>query len=134
MARFVKYVHSASDFSHLFIVIFRTREGKVKYIGLSEISARTLRRAHAVHPISAVQLEYSVSDLGIEAPQIGLLAAAREFAPVELAIERDAVFTTAVGHSSKRTLAAWHVTTPEEVVEHMLGLVALDDDKEKGHL
>ena len=52
-----------------------------------------------------------------------LLAAAREFAPVELAIERDAVFTTAVGHSSKRTLAAWHVTTPEEVVEHMLHLV-----------
>lgn len=78
MARFVKYVHSASDFSHLFTMIFRTREGKVKYIGLSEISARTLRRAHAVHPISAVQLEYSVSDLGIEAPQIGLLAAARE--------------------------------------------------------
>ena len=46
------------------------------------------------------------------------------FAPVELAIEREAVFTTAVGHSSKRTLAVWHVTTPEEVVEHMLYLVA----------
>ena len=44
--------------------------------------------------------------------------------PVELAIEREAVFTTAVGHSSKRTLAVWHVTTPEEVVEHMLYLVA----------
>lgn len=50
---------------------------------------------------------------------------ANTFAPVELAIEREAVFTTAVGHSSKRTLAVWHVTTPEEVVEHMLGLVAL---------
>ena len=48
---------------------------------------------------------------------------AEEFKPVPLAIERDAVFTTAVGHSSKRTLAAWHVTTPEEVVEHMLHLV-----------
>ena len=34
------------------------REGKVKYLGLSECSAKTLRRAHAVHPISAVQLEY----------------------------------------------------------------------------
>lgn len=45
------------------------------------------------------------------------------FKPVELAIHRDAVFTTAVGHSSKRTLAVWHVTTPEEVVEHMLHLV-----------
>lgn len=47
----------------------------------------------------------------------------KKFEPVELAIHRDAVFTTAVGHSSKRTLAVWHVTTPEEVVEHMLHLV-----------
>ncbi|KAF9009898.1 trehalose 6-phosphate phosphatase [Cyathus striatus] len=43
--------------------------------------------------------------------------------PVKLAIKPDAVFTTAVGHSSKRTLASWHVTTPQEIVEHMLGLV-----------
>lgn len=35
-------------------------EGKVKYIGLSEASANTIRRAHAVHPISAVQLEWSL--------------------------------------------------------------------------
>ncbi|KAG2537983.1 hypothetical protein PVAP13_9NG318073 [Panicum virgatum] len=37
-------------------------EGKVKYVGLSEASADTIRRAHAVHPISAVQLEW---ELGI---------------------------------------------------------------------
>ncbi|KAJ6470470.1 glycosyltransferase family 20-domain-containing protein [Mycena sanguinolenta] len=43
--------------------------------------------------------------------------------PVELAIKPDCVFTTAVGHSSKRTLASWHVTTPQEIVGHMLGLV-----------
>ena len=42
--------------------------------------------------------------------------------PVELAIAPDAVFTTAVGHSSKRTLASWHVTTPAEIVDHMLHL------------
>jgi len=36
------------------------KEGKVKYLGLSECSAETLRRAHAVHPISAVQIEYSL--------------------------------------------------------------------------
>ncbi|KAI9119574.1 hypothetical protein K1719_009450 [Acacia pycnantha] len=35
-------------------------EGKVKYIGLSEASASTIRRAHAVHPITAVQLEWSL--------------------------------------------------------------------------
>eukprot|EP01114_Cavostelium_apophysatum_P014074 TRINITY_DN3553_c0_g1_i1.p1 TRINITY_DN3553_c0_g1~~TRINITY_DN3553_c0_g1_i1.p1 ORF type:complete len:324 (+),score=48.87 TRINITY_DN3553_c0_g1_i1:89-1060(+) len=35
------------------------KEGKVRYLGLSECSAETLRRAHKVHPISAVQIEYS---------------------------------------------------------------------------
>ena len=35
------------------------QKGKVKYIGLSEVNAETLRRAHAVHPISALQSEYS---------------------------------------------------------------------------
>jgi len=34
--------------------------GKVRYLGLSEVSPETLRRAHAVHPISAVQVEYSL--------------------------------------------------------------------------
>jgi len=49
----------------------------------------------------------------------------RTFEPVGLAIESAAVFTTAVGVSSKRTLASWHVTTPVEIVDHMLGLVNL---------
>ena len=36
------------------------REGKIRAMGLSEVSAATLRRAHAVHPIAAVQSEYSL--------------------------------------------------------------------------
>src|SRR5579863_3136115 len=36
------------------------REGKVRYAGLSEASAATVRRAHAAHPISALQIEYSI--------------------------------------------------------------------------
>jgi len=36
------------------------REGKVRYLGLSEASAATIRRAHAAHPISALQTEYSL--------------------------------------------------------------------------
>ncbi len=36
------------------------KQGKVKYIGLSEVDPETLRRAHAVHPISALQTEYSL--------------------------------------------------------------------------
>lgn len=34
--------------------------GKIKYLGLSEASAADIRRAHAVHPITAVQIEYSL--------------------------------------------------------------------------
>ena len=39
---------------------------KVRYIGLSEVGAETIRRAHQVHPISAVQSEYSLWERGIE--------------------------------------------------------------------
>jgi aryl-alcohol dehydrogenase-like predicted oxidoreductase len=49
--------------------------GKIRYLGLSEISADTLRRAHAVHPITAVQSEYS---LWTRDPEKALLAACRE--------------------------------------------------------
>jgi len=43
------------------------QEGKVRYLGLSEASAETIRRAHAVHPISAVQSEYSLWTRDVEA-------------------------------------------------------------------
>jgi trehalose 6-phosphate synthase/phosphatase len=60
----------------------------------------------------------------MEAPlSVTLLDEGKAPPPVDLAIKPDCVFTTAVGHSSKRTLASWHVTTPQEIVEHMLGLV-----------
>jgi aryl-alcohol dehydrogenase-like predicted oxidoreductase len=42
------------------------KEGKVKYIGLSEVSAATIQKAHAVHPISAVQTEYSLFERTVE--------------------------------------------------------------------
>ncbi len=42
-------------------------EGKVRYFGLSEVGAQTLRRAHAVHPVAAVQNEYSLWALDSEA-------------------------------------------------------------------
>lgn len=41
-------------------------EGKVKYLGLSEASASDIRRAHAVHPITAVQVEYSLWTCDVE--------------------------------------------------------------------
>jgi aryl-alcohol dehydrogenase-like predicted oxidoreductase len=50
-------------------------EGKIKYIGLSEVSSTTLRRAHAAHPITAVQSEYS---LWTRDPENKVLAACEE--------------------------------------------------------
>ena len=41
-------------------------EGKIKYIGLSEASPDTIRRAHGVHPITAVQMEWSLWTRDIE--------------------------------------------------------------------
>ena len=52
--------------------------GKIKHIGLSECSAESLRRAYAVHPITAVQIEYSLFCTEIESPQKRLLEVARE--------------------------------------------------------
>jgi len=42
------------------------REGKIRFLGLSEAGAATIRRAHAVHPISAVQSEYSLFSRDVE--------------------------------------------------------------------
>jgi aryl-alcohol dehydrogenase-like predicted oxidoreductase len=42
------------------------RAGKVRFIGLSEASAQTVRRAHAVHPVSALQTEYSIFERHVE--------------------------------------------------------------------
>jgi aryl-alcohol dehydrogenase-like predicted oxidoreductase len=51
------------------------RDGYVRYVGLSEVGAETLRRAAAVHPISDLQIEYSLISRGIEDT---ILPAARE--------------------------------------------------------
>ncbi len=42
------------------------KEGKVKYLGISEASADEIRRAHAVHPITACQLEWSIWTRDVE--------------------------------------------------------------------
>lgn len=52
-------------------------EGKIRYLGLSECSARTLQRAYKVHPIAAAQMEYSPFALEIESSQTGFLETAR---------------------------------------------------------
>jgi aryl-alcohol dehydrogenase-like predicted oxidoreductase len=60
----------------------QVKAGKVRYLGLSEVGVDTIRRAHAVHPISAVQSEYSLWERNLEAPSPGgkpsVLAVCRE--------------------------------------------------------
>jgi aryl-alcohol dehydrogenase-like predicted oxidoreductase len=70
-------------------------QGKVRTIGLSEVSAATVRKAHAVHPVTAVQTEYS---LWTRNPEIAVLSACRElgitfvaFSPVARGFLCDAV-------------------------------------------
>ncbi|MCX4247256.1 aldo/keto reductase [Paraliomyxa miuraensis] len=58
------------------------REGKVRYLGLSEASPETIRRAHAVHPIAALQTEYS---LWSREPEQALLDTCRELGIVFVA-------------------------------------------------
>uniref|UniRef100_A0A2N9EDX0 NADP-dependent oxidoreductase domain-containing protein n=1 Tax=Fagus sylvatica TaxID=28930 RepID=A0A2N9EDX0_FAGSY len=58
-----KYTHTFMSIGELKKLV---EEGKIKYIGLSEASASTIRRAHAVHPITAVQLEWSLWSRDVE--------------------------------------------------------------------
>ncbi len=51
------------------------REGKIRFIGLSEASAETIRRAHKIHPVAALQTEYS---LWTRDPEDDILAATRQ--------------------------------------------------------
>jgi aryl-alcohol dehydrogenase-like predicted oxidoreductase len=76
------------------------RAGKVRTIGLSEVSAATLRKAHAVHPVSAVQTEYS---LWTRNPEIAVLDTCREvgaafvaFSPVARGFLCDALHDVAL--------------------------------------
>ena len=52
------------------------KEGKVKYIGLSEVSSATIRKAHAIHPLTAVQSEYSLFERSVE--EAGVLDTLKE--------------------------------------------------------
>src|SRR5260370_35460874 len=52
--------------------------GKVKHFGMSEASAQTIRRAHAVQPVTAVQSEYSLRGREPESPKTGVLATLAE--------------------------------------------------------
>jgi aryl-alcohol dehydrogenase-like predicted oxidoreductase len=98
------------------------RAGKVRSIGLSEVSAATLRKAHAVHPIAAVQTEYS---LWTRNPEIAVLEACREigaafvaFSPVARGFLCDALHDVAT-LTPKDIRAAMPRFTPENYAANL---------------
>ncbi|MEE2878140.1 MAG: aldo/keto reductase [Pseudomonadota bacterium] len=79
-------------------------EGKIRFIGLSEMGSGLVRRAHAVHPIAALQTEYS---LWVRNPEIAVLETCRElgiafvaFSPVGRGFLADPPFDPATMHES----------------------------------
>ena len=85
------------------------QDGKVRYLGVSEVGAETLRRAHAVHPVAALEIEYSLACRFIEAE---ILPAAREIGAAVVAYRTlaDGLLSGAV--TEEPTTGAVHLTPP----------------------
>jgi aryl-alcohol dehydrogenase-like predicted oxidoreductase len=106
-------------------------EGKVRAIGLSEVSSETLRRAHATHPITALQSEYSLWSRDVE--DNGVLSTCRElgigfvpFSPLGRGFLTGTVQTEALGQDDfRRRLPRFqpeHAATNRRLVEVITGV------------
>lgn len=93
------------------------RAGKIRSIGLSEVSAQTLRKAHAEHPITALQTEYS---LWTRNPEIAVLKACEELGVAFVAFSPLArQFLCNVLHDTSALLPTdWRHTSPRFNAEH----------------
>ncbi|PPQ82529.1 hypothetical protein CVT25_007138 [Psilocybe cyanescens] len=114
------------------------KEGKIRYLGLSEMSAATLRRAHAVHPISAIQIEYSPFFLDIENEKVGLLETCRELGIAVVAYSPlgRGMLTGAYKSHDDIPDGEWRKTIPKfsrENFPNILKLVAGFQDVGKNH-
>ena len=103
-------------------------EGKVKYLGLSEAGPQTIRRAHAVHPVSALQTEYSVFERDVES----ILPTLRElgigfvaYSPLGRGFLTDAVRPGAEYEESDMRRASDERFQGENYVRNMAGLEVL---------
>ncbi|MDR6871363.1 aryl-alcohol dehydrogenase-like predicted oxidoreductase [Bosea sp. BE125] len=103
------------------------REGKVRALGLSEASAATIRRAHAVHPIAAVQSEYS---LWSREPEAQVFSTCRElgigFVPYS-PLGRG-LLTGAISKPGQLTADDWRHTLPRFQAEAMAANAAIVDE------
>ncbi|KAK9453291.1 NADP-dependent oxidoreductase domain-containing protein [Dipodascopsis uninucleata] len=107
------------------------KEGKVKHLGLSECSAETLRRAYKIHPISAVQIEYSL--FSHEAERNGLLDACKELGVSVVAYSPlgRGVLTGAFKSLSDFSKDDWRSTNPRFQKESYEANMKLVDEVEK---
>ncbi len=82
------------------------KEGKVRYLGLSEASPQSIRRAHAVHPISALQSEYSILTRDVEKEVLPLCKELNisfiPFSPLARGLMTNALDTASLGASDFR--------------------------------
>ncbi len=105
------------------------QEGKVKLIGLSEVDAQTLRRAHAVHPISALQTEYS---LWSREPEHDILSVCKELGTTFVAYSPlgRGFLTGAIKSRADFEKNDWRLTQPrftEEAIKENLKFVKVID-------
>ncbi|KAK0440638.1 NADP-dependent oxidoreductase domain-containing protein [Armillaria borealis] len=102
------------------------KEGKVKYLGLSECTAKDLRRAHAVHPISAIQVEFSPLVLYIQDPKLAILETARELGITVVTYSKEN-FPKILGLVDHlKAIASKHNATPGQVT--LAWILAQGDD------
>lgn len=101
-------------------------QGKVGHVGLSEVSAATLRRAHAVHPISAVQTEYSLWERHVEGD---ILPALRELGAVLVAYSPlgRGLLTGAVRPSTRYERGDFRATAPRYNGDDLTANLAIVD-------
>ncbi|KAL0954803.1 hypothetical protein HGRIS_003749 [Hohenbuehelia grisea] len=109
------------------------KAGKVKYLGISECSAATLHRANAVHPISALQIEYSPFTLDIEHEQFGLLKAARELGITVVAYSPlgRGLLTGQIRTHSDLDPKDWRYNVPRFSAENFPNIIKLKEGLEK---
>jgi aryl-alcohol dehydrogenase-like predicted oxidoreductase len=102
------------------------RQGKVRHLGLSEASAATIRRAAAVHPIAAVQTEYSLWTRDVEAE---ILPTCRELgiALVPYSPLGRGFLTGAIRGTGQLAAADWRRANPRFQDEHLAANLALAD-------
>ena len=110
------------------------KEGKVKYIGLSEVNAETLRRAHAVHHITALQTEYS---LWSREPEEEILDTCKELGVTFVAYSPlgRGFLTGAIKSRADLEATDWRLTQPrftEEAIKENLQFVEVIDEIAKG--